>query len=372
MARKASWLELFFDLFFVVVIAQVAHELAGGITPLTYLHYMVQFVPVFIVWISFFYYCDRYESDGLYHQLATFLVMLCVAGMAVFSHHGLTDNYPAFILSFAAGRLVTTGLWIRATIGTRDTFGAVAPSIVTPVFISLGCITISVFLDGYLRYALLAIGLLADLLGPVLETRHIKHLPPISLEKTRERFGLFMMIVLGEVLVGVVTGLASLNRPSPYDYYRAAIALATGFALWWLYFNSVHHSLWKQSPRGLLCWSYLHLPLFICVSGLGPAMAEGLGNEERLLPMNLRFTLVISLAAILLSVGLIEIFSERNSDDKWHPALLGPSLKLIAAIVVSLAVFTSGPAVVLFWYLIPVTLAPTILGNLLRRKGAHA
>lgn len=371
-ARKASWLELFFDLFFVVVIAQVAHDLAGGITLTTYLQYVVQFVPIFVLWVSFVYYCDRYESDALHHQLATFLVMLSVAGMAVFSHHGLTDNYPAFILSFAAGRLITTGLWVRATAGMRDTFSAVAPSIVTPALISFGCIIISVFLDGYLRYALLAAGLLVDLLGPLLKTKHIEKLPPISVDKTRERFGLFMIIVLGEMLVGVVAGLGARDHSSPYDLYRAAIALATGFALWWLYFNSVHHRLWKESPRGIVFWSYLHLPLFVSVSSLGPAMSEGLGNVERMLPLNLRVTLVVSLAVFLVSTGLIEMFSRTDAEGKAYRALLGPFLKLIAAIAVLLAAFTSAPAVVLFWYLIPVTLAPTICSNLFRRSAAHS
>ncbi len=63
--RKVSWLELFYDLVFVAVIAQISHYLAGHMTWEGLAGYALLFVPVWWVWIAGTYYNERFETFGL-------------------------------------------------------------------------------------------------------------------------------------------------------------------------------------------------------------------------------------------------------------------------------------------------------------------
>ena len=51
-----------------------------------------------------------------------------------------------------------------------------------------------------------------------------------------ERFGAFIIIVLGETLTGVVTGLAS-QPVSALTLTVGLVAVVVGFGAWWTYFD---------------------------------------------------------------------------------------------------------------------------------------
>ena len=100
--RKVSWLELFYDLVFVAVIAQLSHNLALHMSWSGLAGYVLLFVPVWWVWIAGTYYNERFETYGLETRVFTFLQMLPVAAMAVFAHGALDSTGAEFALAYAA------------------------------------------------------------------------------------------------------------------------------------------------------------------------------------------------------------------------------------------------------------------------------
>jgi len=62
--RHASWLELFFDLLFVAIVAQLAHGLVGHATGLRVLQVGGLFFAAWWVWVSFTYFSDVLEEEG--------------------------------------------------------------------------------------------------------------------------------------------------------------------------------------------------------------------------------------------------------------------------------------------------------------------
>ena len=114
--RKVTWLELFFDLVFVVAIAQIAHHLSAHITASGVQDFFLLFLPIWWLWLGITYYHERFETEGLENRLFTFLFMVCVAGLAIFAHAGLRESFTGFALSYAAGRALLVFLWIRAGI----------------------------------------------------------------------------------------------------------------------------------------------------------------------------------------------------------------------------------------------------------------
>src|SRR5687767_5595435 len=91
--RSVGWLELFFDLVFVVVVARLAHYLAGHLNPRAVLEFVIQFAGVFWIWNAFTFYTERFESPGLEDRFFTFLALLPVAGLAVFAEGGLVEHH---------------------------------------------------------------------------------------------------------------------------------------------------------------------------------------------------------------------------------------------------------------------------------------
>ena len=67
--RHATWLELFFDLVFVISIAEVAHTLEDYRAPADFLGTAGLFVAVWWAWVGYTVYADRFDTDDLVHRV---------------------------------------------------------------------------------------------------------------------------------------------------------------------------------------------------------------------------------------------------------------------------------------------------------------
>lgn len=143
--RAVTWLELYFDLIFVVVISRLAHVLSKDISAHGVIIFLSMFVPVWWVWNAATYYTERFESEGLENRAFTFVKIIPVAGMAVYSEHGLEQNYVGFVISFWLVRFVNMIQWARAGLHVVQFrpvsnrfiigfFGVVSPLIVFSIF----------------------------------------------------------------------------------------------------------------------------------------------------------------------------------------------------------------------------------------------
>jgi low temperature requirement protein LtrA len=86
-----------------------------------------------------------------------------------------------------------------------------------------------------------------------------------------ERFGLLIIIVLGEIVSGVVNGLVD----RPMDALTVAVALVAvvvGFGAWWTYFDFAGHRAARATPAATASWTLIHLPLAAAVATMGAAM----------------------------------------------------------------------------------------------------
>jgi low temperature requirement protein LtrA len=64
--RRATWLELFFDLVFVLAASQLGAVLRADLSPGGFLRFAVLFVPVCWVWIGYSYFADLFDpGDAL-------------------------------------------------------------------------------------------------------------------------------------------------------------------------------------------------------------------------------------------------------------------------------------------------------------------
>jgi low temperature requirement protein LtrA len=333
--RSVGWLELFFDLIFVVVISRLAHHLAVHLHMLDVVKFVVQFVAVFWVWNAFTYYTERFESDGMENRLFTFLAMVPVAGLAIFADEGLGATYVGFALAYLVARTVNQATWARAARHV-PAFRPTAIRFLCGHLVVTAIILGSFAAQGSTRWVLFAVAVVLDIATPYFTTAQQAVLPKLSTSKFPERFGQLTMIVLGEAVVGVIVGLSGLAEHGQLGGSGIGIGLlglAVGFALWWLYFDFVA----RRTPRPLfitaLGWVYLHLLTLtaITVTGAGisvvitDAAAGSLSNPSR-------YLLVSGVALSLLGIGALQTTLTRTPDEPTH-ARLSPALHITAAVV---------------------------------------
>jgi low temperature requirement protein LtrA len=80
--RNASRLELFFDLAFVLVVAELAVELRDNLTLHGVLIFAGLFTSIWWAWAGFTIYANRFDTDDVVYRLAKLTAMLAVVGLA--------------------------------------------------------------------------------------------------------------------------------------------------------------------------------------------------------------------------------------------------------------------------------------------------
>ncbi len=190
------------------------------------------------------------------------------------------------------------------------------------------------------RYVLWAVGLLGDLLAPTLAARrkgvpmHMEHLP--------ERFGLFIILVLGESVAAVITGLHD-GHWSPQVVLAAALAFTVAAALWWLYFDfsggAAKRRLLEEgddSRTGVHdVYVYAHLPIAVGLAAVAVGLEQAVVHAgDPALSAPARWTLAGGLALYLASTALLQAWMAGRLRASLPWPLVGvPAVLLLAAVV---------------------------------------
>lgn len=328
--RSVSWLELFFDLFFVVCIAQLTHGLAAHPSWSAFGEFVLLFIPIWWVWIGFTYYNERFESNGLENRLFTFALMVPVIGLAAFAHGAMDETFMGFALSYVGARIVVTYLWLRATIYVKE-FRETGFRLVGGFILHIILIVASVFCDAPVRYWLFAFALLTELILPLTTIPHQAKLPKFSTSKLPECFGLFVIIVLGEMVVGVVSGLAAEEHVELHLFFDAIFGVALGLSMWWIYFDFIARRPPKVGAGWAFAWGYLHMPLVIAIAAIGAGVSNMIGHHGDFSNAVVQI-LSTSVAIALITMALLEMTLHHAEDEPTH-AKMSPGFKIIGALL---------------------------------------
>ena len=114
--RRATWLELFFDLVFVAAVAELSLNLIDDPSLGGLLGYLGLFVPVWWAWMGFTFYANRFDSDDLAYRLLTLAGMFAVAALATTVHGALDDGQLGFTIAYVSIRCALLFLYGRAIV----------------------------------------------------------------------------------------------------------------------------------------------------------------------------------------------------------------------------------------------------------------
>jgi low temperature requirement protein LtrA len=315
--RSVTFLELFFDLVFVAVIAQLAHRLAehpdwSGVGWFVFLFYAV-----WSSWINGTYYHDLHTTNDLSIRLFTFAQMLAVALMAVHAGEVPGDGTIGFAIGYTANTFLLVVLWFRTGVHDPSHRPASVPYSIA-YLISAILFGLSIGVEAPLTYWMWALALLSEGIGYY--TALNRWTPPESQPGDAviaasasliERMGLFVIIVLGEVVVGSVNGMAELIPLDPDEMVIGLSGMLVAIGLWWLYFDLVSHR--RPVSRFTQAWLFLHFPLVVAIAAGGAGVLTTIEHISSPLPDSVRWLLVGSLSlAVLAIVALTLVLDIRT------------------------------------------------------------
>jgi low temperature requirement protein LtrA len=265
--RRATWLELFFDLVFVAAVSQLANALSAEPTAARFFEFLGLFVPVWWAWMGFTYYANRFDTDDLVYRLLTLLAMFGVAAVATTVPSVFDGQTTAFPIAYVAVRVVLLALYARAARHVPEA-RALARWFLTAFGVAVLIWLASLAVPGPWAYVVWGVALTVELATPIRGWRLVRD-APIHPRHIPERFGLLTLIVLGESVLAVVLGVSKASWVT-----GSAAAAAAGFliaaSLWWIYFDFLDEG--TISARGIaggLTYTYMHYFVFVGLAALG-------------------------------------------------------------------------------------------------------
>ena len=151
-----------------------------------------------------------------------------------------------------------------------------------------------------------------------------------------ERFGLFTIIVLGEVVVGVVEGMGEATL-DVVTMATGLFALVIGFGLWWVYFDFVGRRLPQSGLSVFIRWIMSHLPITLAIAAAGASMVGLIHHaHDEATPAATAWLLSGSVAIVLLSltVTVRTLADYERFVSVYRPITWALAVGAVAALVV--------------------------------------
>jgi low temperature requirement protein LtrA len=327
--RRASWLELFFDLVLVAAVSALAASLHEARSTAGLARFAALFVPVWWSWWGFTWYSAAFNTDDAVNRVALLAGMFGVATLAA-GVSGVADgDSTVFVVAYAGLFALLAALYARAwrdVPAMRSLSGRYAIADAIGAGLWLG----SLVLDSDARPFMWVVAMVVLMGGPVLaaaSTDVISYEP----HHIAERYGLFTLIVLGESIVAVVAGLDTGSEVSAV--LIAALGLVIAAAIWWLYFDRFR-GMPGGSVRAGFVWAQGHLLVFagIAAAAVGVEFAIEAAAKQAELESVERLPLGSGLAAYLVAMAVIRAATRRP--DRVAALRLGAAVSVLSLTVV--------------------------------------
>jgi low temperature requirement protein LtrA len=365
--RTASWLELFFDLAFVLVVGELAVGLRNDLTLHGVLVFAGLFTSVWWAWAGFMFYANRFDTDDLVYRLAKLAAMLAVAGLAASASDATGDLAAQFALCQAALRIVLVALYLRASRHVAQARTLIAVYVVAEGLAGLLWLA-GAIVPAPVRYVCWAVAVAAEAAAPIMATLRSAGLP-LHFEHLPERFGLFVILVLGESIAAIAVGVHQTHW-EPVTVTVAVLGFVVAVGLWWTYFDLAGAAATQTlADRGghrstLLhdIYAYGHWPIALGLVAAGVGIQDAvLQGGQPTLGSGIRWVLCGGVALYLLVLTAIQggIAGSLRASLPW------PGIGVLLILAVGLA---SGvrPAVVLA--AVTAVLVGEVVGGLAKQR----
>ena len=379
--RTATPLELLFDLTFVVAFGIAADELAHYVVDdhikAGLLGFALATFSIIWAWINFSWFASAYDTDDWVYRLTTMVQMVGVIVLALglpamfeSIDEGHTVDNRVMVAGYIVMRVAMVFQWERAARQDPPRKRVCRTYIATIVIGQAGWLALLLAETSIVvTFAWVAVLVLVEFAGPwIAETRmggtpwHAHHIA--------ERYGLLVIIALGEGLIGTIASLTALVGPEGVGWsVDAALVAVAGtalpFGMWWIYFIVPCAQILHVHRERSFGWGYGHIPLIGAVVAMGAGLhiaAYYLEEESELGAAATVLSVVVPVSVYILGIFLIYSVLTRSLD-RFHVLLIA-----VSAVFVVIPLVMAGSGVAMAWCLIVLAFAPwvSVIGYELR------
>lgn len=342
--RAVSWLELFYDLVFVATLIQLGDFLGSELHLQGIGQFLVMLTAIWWVWFSMAFFQNRYVVDDLPHRILIFFQISAIAIMGISLRGAFGELATQFTIACVATRLALILMYARTMFSHPESRQFTARYVAGFSLASLVW-TSSIFLpEGYQWIAWL-VGIGIELSVPQLSRiSQYRRLWPVDKHHIAERFGIFIIIVIGESFIkflGVTEGY-SIGLP---QISYGGVGLIVVFAVWWLYFDDLPQTEVNAGDDGrAILWAYGHLPLVVSLVAIGVSAKKlflaDIDAHSSALPEEYRVLYVSSLILYFIALTIIEQGLRFGSGEVGRvPRIVG---NLVSAALIGIIGFALG------------------------------
>jgi low temperature requirement protein LtrA len=366
--RTASRLELFFDLAFVLVVAELAIALREDVSLHGELLFAGLFTLVWWSWVSSTLYANRFDHDDVVYRLYKLGSMAAVIGLAASATEATGERFGIFV---GCQLLLRATLVLQYRRAYRHVAGARPIARLYLVGAGVGALlwAVSLVVPRPVGFGLWAAAVLVEALVPLLATRHSTDVP-LHVEHLPERFALFVILVLGESVAGIAHGLYDAAW-APSAIPVAVLSFVLAAALWWSYFDLagarakrlLNEVGGERSDRSHDVYVFGQLPLTLALATIGAgielAVVESGAGE---VPAGTRLLLAGGVAVYLVSMTVTDSGMSLGTRRGWWWPLAAAVLAVLDAVL-------ELPAVVVVGALAALMVAVVVVGTVERSTG---
>ncbi|MFD5075800.1 low temperature requirement protein A [Streptomyces sp. NPDC058371] len=275
--RVASPLELFFDLCFVVAIAQagiqLVHAITEGHSGEGILNYAMIFFAIWWAWMNFTWFASAYDNDDALYRVVTLVQIAGVLVLAAGVSRAFDDHdFVVVWLGYAIMRFAMIAQWLRAARSAEGPERTTALRYAGGVLLcQIGWLGLLVLPEHGRPWVFLVMAI-AELCVPLYAEKDTT--TPWHPHHISERYGLFTIIVLGETIAAATVAVKS--GVDENDALGELLPIAAGgllivFAAWWIYFVVPIHGHLRSNGQAFL-WGYGHYLIFASAAAIGAGL----------------------------------------------------------------------------------------------------
>jgi low temperature requirement protein LtrA len=282
--RKISWLELFYDLVYVIVISRTTHYLATHPSWSGLLDYIYLFTMIFWGWFMGSIYHDLHGSPGIRTRFMTLWQMMAAGALAV-----TLDSPPESIIIRTTLAIMFLQLFITYLLWSVGLYDKQHRKLNRPYtfwfLAALVLLVVTFWIPFPYKRLVYFMALGFNFIPFVLSARKLKKEKvefTLSSNMT-ERLGLFTIIVFGEAILGVINGVSHIAELTVHVWLCFGLGILIVFALWWIFFSTIADRECKKGMWAGNIMSLIYIPMLASLGLVGasfPTLMENTTTNE--------------------------------------------------------------------------------------------
>jgi low temperature requirement protein LtrA len=320
--KKATWLELLYDLAFAALVAQLTYSVAQHHSSITdIMSTILVGYAIFIAWLGTTVNRNLRDSESRLDKLIVQVQILGGLGMSMSLPKVFEGDPTAFCLTFVFVKviqiLVSYAFIIKNPDQAPKTNNVMQGRIIATVLW-----TIAAFVMMPYFYVVAFMALLVDLLAPLTKGKG-NSITYLNVSHLQERLGLFLIMVIGEsvLIVSLTNTVVQYGIKEPIVVLAGVISM---LALWWAYFNHLERCALGKRPQNMFLYINAHGVLYGGVVLFAAAFKNILKHEHLLLSDLLLLVFgVLAIGASLIAIRVTLKASKKQMTTAMLAMVLG-------------------------------------------------